>query len=583
MFSYFFGEEASAASFERFSAVISKPCACCNSMELATLKQAQLDSADPHWVYSVKVPQVCPRCDQPRDWQHIFECGFLIFALLFWMRESGVVTQEQSRQLGLLVAALFYYLFIRRKRQYTTVDVPVNIKTVGTVERAIHAASVAAKGAEFRAHGTFIHHLSLNECDEVLKQSLCAWAPTAMMNFMSSIYGCNRYLSAPKQNAQPEKSGKDRSSPKKDEKGDPPSDLKTSKECYDGKLVEKPSDLPEGEQLIRGCTYSDGKYWDASGFEMTHEEYQHITEMDRRLKDKEDEEASMEKQESASSTQKSSGRKNGRPGSSKDDLPPLEPITPKTQCSEAPSFATLSGEPVHVSRSNGMRNAAQKMIECHMTPDYINNWKRNNPYNFMVNGQPDKKLVRQAFASYLRDRIPAVEHGYDEEFVKKISTQGDVLKFDLDRLGKTMRANMFTHLEYQLWQFLEAFIGSRSLQERFSTKKFSSFSKEIFTPMLNDLSEYSQLKYWIVSLVVESWCGNLISESMIGDEFKVAMLFDQVLISSDTLIEDIAASFDGAQLYGTYSPLDLKKVNCRGKICAFVHNGRKLVKAPPGL
>jgi hypothetical protein len=75
------------------------------------------------------------------------------------------------------------------------VKVPIPVKTVGTVERSVHAASVAAKGSEFRAHGTFIHHLSLSDTSELLKQALCVWAPAAMMAFMECDEGVSRSIS----------------------------------------------------------------------------------------------------------------------------------------------------------------------------------------------------------------------------------------------------------------------------------------------------------------------------------------------------------------------------------------------------
>lgn len=69
---------------------------------------------------------------------------------------------------------------------FRNVKVPIDIETVGIVERSIHAASIATKGSDFRCHGTFISHLVTLECTERYKQALCCWAPSAMMSYMQA-------------------------------------------------------------------------------------------------------------------------------------------------------------------------------------------------------------------------------------------------------------------------------------------------------------------------------------------------------------------------------------------------------------
>lgn len=85
------------------------------------------------------------------------------------------------------------------------VEVPIDMHTVGVVERAIHAASTATKGPELRSHGTFISHLVTLECAERYKQALCCWAPTAMMGYMRKQKGSTRKFvgGRPKSHPQP--------------------------------------------------------------------------------------------------------------------------------------------------------------------------------------------------------------------------------------------------------------------------------------------------------------------------------------------------------------------------------------------
>lgn len=183
------------AEFSRFSSTLSVPCACCNAKELSILSKAEAASEDQHWIYTVKVANRCGRCNEDYSWQDLFERAFM-WCLMHYMLQFIDLPFGISLPFSrLLLWACFYMLYIRKKKRAVWVKIPINVKTVGTVERAIHAASIASKGAEFRAHGTFIHHLSLMDENEVHKQALCAWAPTAMMSFMQGMNGVSRKLS----------------------------------------------------------------------------------------------------------------------------------------------------------------------------------------------------------------------------------------------------------------------------------------------------------------------------------------------------------------------------------------------------
>jgi len=172
--------------YTRFRSVIPTPCACCFAEELEYLKRSQVDSEDEHLIYELPVPGHCSRCKHNYVKRNYYDIAFLLFgftilASYFYCYRSIVFGW-----------GVFCYQYFRPNPDERVVRIPISSKTVGTVERSVHAASVAAKGSEFRAHGTFIHHLSLIECSEKLKQSLCIWAPTAMMAFMDGKEGVSR-------------------------------------------------------------------------------------------------------------------------------------------------------------------------------------------------------------------------------------------------------------------------------------------------------------------------------------------------------------------------------------------------------
>jgi len=176
--------------YTRFRSVIPKPCACCNAQELRLLQDAQVASDEQHWIYEVPVCGSCNRCKHNYVKRNYYDIAFLLLGFTI------VLSYFSCYRSILLAWVAFCYQFFRPPAENRVVKIPISVKTVGTVERSVHAASVAAKGSEFRAHGTFIHHLSL--CDsysEVLKQALCTWAPAAMMAFLECEEGVSRLLS----------------------------------------------------------------------------------------------------------------------------------------------------------------------------------------------------------------------------------------------------------------------------------------------------------------------------------------------------------------------------------------------------
>lgn len=138
------------------------PCLNCNKEELKQLHQQFNDSDGEFWVYRVAAYNCCDRCDK-----HAYRRLWRNYPMI---RDACCINP------------------------FTMVQVPLPVATVGTIERAVHASCIASKGSDFRAHGTFISHLSLLDCTEVLKQSLCAWAPKAMIDFGRSLPGTSRIL-----------------------------------------------------------------------------------------------------------------------------------------------------------------------------------------------------------------------------------------------------------------------------------------------------------------------------------------------------------------------------------------------------
>jgi len=173
--------------YSRFRSVIPTPCACCNAEELRYLQNAQVDSEEEHLIYELPVPGHCNRCKNNYVKRNYYDIAFLLVGFTI---VASYFFCYRSITLGWIA---FAYQYFRPNPDDRVVKIPIPSKTVGTVERSIHAASVAAKGSEFRAHGTFIHHLSLSESyNEKLKQSLCIWAPAAMMAFWDSKEGVSR-------------------------------------------------------------------------------------------------------------------------------------------------------------------------------------------------------------------------------------------------------------------------------------------------------------------------------------------------------------------------------------------------------
>jgi len=136
------------------------PCVKCNAEELHQLRQYFMNSDANFWVYSVNADNCCNRCDRSGRRSA-------------WSGKSWI-----EKVCGV--------------SPFTVVEVPLPVATVGTVERAVEASRIASKGSDFRAHGTFISHLSLLDCDEIMKQSLCCWAPKAMIEFSCGLPGATR-------------------------------------------------------------------------------------------------------------------------------------------------------------------------------------------------------------------------------------------------------------------------------------------------------------------------------------------------------------------------------------------------------
>lgn len=152
----------SATALAMFSKnnAIPTPCVKCNGEELRQLHNVFDNSDKEFWVYKVAAYNCCDRCDTHRT-------------RALWRNYPSIR--------GVCCVNPFNF-----------VQVPIQIETVGTIERAVHASCIADKGSAYRAHGTFISHLSLLDAPEILKQSLCAWAPKAMMDYGRALVGTER-------------------------------------------------------------------------------------------------------------------------------------------------------------------------------------------------------------------------------------------------------------------------------------------------------------------------------------------------------------------------------------------------------
>jgi len=139
-----------------------RPCLYCNKREWDHLWERYESSEEEHWLYYMHVDTWCPRCELRQKKQRAWRFPFSLCA--------------------------------RRNQQEDTkeINIPLPLSTVGVVERAVNAASTGNKGAQHRPHATFVHHLTLLGTTELHKQSLCAWAPTALRGFMDGTPGVTR-------------------------------------------------------------------------------------------------------------------------------------------------------------------------------------------------------------------------------------------------------------------------------------------------------------------------------------------------------------------------------------------------------
>lgn len=177
--------------FSRFHAVVPKPCACCSARELSELEKWHAQSTEDYWVYRLPVARSCGRCkgDDDESRRKRYDGGFLYFAFCVYC----FATQAMYFW-GLVTICISYWVF-RPISEKVIVEVPLPITLVGNLERGIHSASVATKGGDMKAHSHFINELAYLGCGELRKQALCAWAPSAMMCYLSNVCGVSRSLS----------------------------------------------------------------------------------------------------------------------------------------------------------------------------------------------------------------------------------------------------------------------------------------------------------------------------------------------------------------------------------------------------
>lgn len=91
----------------------------------------------------------------------------------------------------------------------TTVQIPIPLEVVGSIERNVHSSSISTTGSAFKAHGHFISLLSTMECEERYKQALCCYAPMAMQQFMGGKVGAGRKLRRGRLVVKPEKTAEE--------------------------------------------------------------------------------------------------------------------------------------------------------------------------------------------------------------------------------------------------------------------------------------------------------------------------------------------------------------------------------------
>lgn len=181
--------------FTKVHNAIPTPCLCCSATELSILHEKHGESAEAHWIYKIPANVSCQKCTPIVRWYH-WRAWYTIAILVYLAYNFTSVGMTY-------VGGAFWCAAFWLWRKMGSVDskftcVPIPVTTVGIVERAVHGASTVEKGQEGKAHGTFIAHLANLNVDEVYKQSLCAWAPSAIGGYMGDYQGVSRKLSKAK-------------------------------------------------------------------------------------------------------------------------------------------------------------------------------------------------------------------------------------------------------------------------------------------------------------------------------------------------------------------------------------------------
>lgn len=183
----------STKEYFAFSRAAPKPCTCCNKEELDILQKECTKGGTAFWVYKLPARSVCSRCERdPNELGEKLTLGLGVLGLL-----GGI--KEGSKMLQYVGAGMITFSAITRlcRSDEVNVEIPLKLETVGVVERAIHGAVMGEKGSDYRAHGTFIKHLSGLAVPEEYRQALCAWAPTAMMAYMEGRPNVKREMRRP--------------------------------------------------------------------------------------------------------------------------------------------------------------------------------------------------------------------------------------------------------------------------------------------------------------------------------------------------------------------------------------------------
>lgn len=179
------------AMFSRFSSAPA-PCLCCNKEEHGLLHDSFEQSDQKFWVYTVKVPTSCNRCRSSISMETyakaVSAVGVASSVVMATHSHFNSAAATICASAGLPMAAKCI------DWEHKKVQVPLPSSVVGMVERAMHSASVAKAGSDFRAHGTFIALLATLDCEEEYKQALCCWAPLAMKSFLEGDRGVSRVL-----------------------------------------------------------------------------------------------------------------------------------------------------------------------------------------------------------------------------------------------------------------------------------------------------------------------------------------------------------------------------------------------------